>query len=207
LPEPDEDHDMLFRPRVPDEVPARMPVLSRGAHRRPEQGACLMEYTALLTGERFSDQPACTHRALAELARQVNDRVSSRTRPGLVTRAPSLAAVGPGRIGVSAAVADAVLVAHWQYAPGWLLLPWRSRRTATLRARDVPGRGWWGRRRDVVVSYALVHDGLDCIVRTVTDPEVRDQILVGVLDRALSACTPGAAAPSSCPVEMAASSA
>ena len=69
--------------------PWGLPVLARGAHRHPGQGACLMEYTAHLVGAPFNDRPRCTHPAMATLARQVNDRISNVTRQELITRVPA----------------------------------------------------------------------------------------------------------------------
>jgi hypothetical protein len=77
--------------------PPSLPVLGRGAHLRPEWGACLMEYVSVLAGERFGDAPRCTHPALAALARRVNDRMddeAARTRLGLL--APHL--IGTRRV-------------------------------------------------------------------------------------------------------------
>jgi hypothetical protein len=169
-------------------IPEQLPVLTRGAHRHSGQGACLMEYTALLTGDRFSDRPRCTHPALAELARQVNDRLSGRTRPSLITRAPALAAIGAAHAGVAAAVAGAVVTANWQHAAHSALLPWRTRRAARLRRGDIAGRGWWGRQRDLMSTYGLVTAGLDQLSRSAPDPEVRDKVLLEVLDCALTEC-------------------
>jgi hypothetical protein len=67
-----------------------LPLLSRGRHRRPKSGACLMEYASYLAGEKWSDHPACTHPLLAELARQVNDFTSDATRQTLVELLPDL---------------------------------------------------------------------------------------------------------------------
>ena len=61
-----------------------LPLLSRGKHRKPRNGACLMEFASYLAGERWSDHPACTHPLLAELARQVNDFISDDARQALV---------------------------------------------------------------------------------------------------------------------------
>lgn len=74
-------------------TPAYLPVLSRGGHRSPEHGACLMEYVSLLAGERFSDRPGCTDPLLAAIARQVNDRISDSERHRLGILAPALASV------------------------------------------------------------------------------------------------------------------
>lgn len=65
-------------------APDFMPVLSRGGHSDPSQGACVMEYVSLLAGEEFSDTPACTDPHLAWYARSVNDRLHDRHRHLLV---------------------------------------------------------------------------------------------------------------------------
>jgi hypothetical protein len=65
-------------------VPAAMPVLSRGKHRNPSQGACFMEYTSLLAGEPFTDGPRCVDAELAAVLRSANDRLSDGDRPLLV---------------------------------------------------------------------------------------------------------------------------
>jgi len=71
--------------------PDGLPMLDRGAHRSPEQGACLMEYVSVLAGTRFSDHPKCTHPALAQLARVVNDEVvDPAARSRLAVLAPDL---------------------------------------------------------------------------------------------------------------------
>jgi hypothetical protein len=71
--------------------PDQLPLLARGAHRSPQQGACLMEYVSVLAGERFSDRPRCTHPALALLARMVNDEIlDPAARSKLALLAPEL---------------------------------------------------------------------------------------------------------------------
>lgn len=67
-----------------------LPVLSRGKHRNPRKGACFMEYASYLAGERWSDQPACTHPLLAALARHVNDFTTDAGRPRLAEMVPSV---------------------------------------------------------------------------------------------------------------------
>lgn len=67
-----------------------LPLLSRGKHRRPRKGACVMEYASYLAGEKWSDHPACTHPLLAELARQVNDFSSDEARQTLLELVPDL---------------------------------------------------------------------------------------------------------------------
>lgn len=67
-----------------------LPLLSRGKHRKPRNGACVMEYTSYLAGEKWSDHPACTHPLLAELARQVNDFSSDESRQTLAVLVPDM---------------------------------------------------------------------------------------------------------------------
>jgi hypothetical protein len=64
--------------------PSAMPVLRRGRHRDPSEGACFMEYTSLLAGEEFSDEPRCVDADLALVMRVANDRLSDADRPRLV---------------------------------------------------------------------------------------------------------------------------
>jgi hypothetical protein len=71
-------------------LPELVPVLSRGKHRSPRQGACFMELASLLAGERWSDHPACTHPLLAALARDVNDFSSDAGRSRLARLIPSV---------------------------------------------------------------------------------------------------------------------
>ena len=70
--------------------PELIPVLSRGKHRGPRQGACFMELVSYLAGERWSDHPACTHPLLAAVARDVNDCTSDAGRPRLAELIPSV---------------------------------------------------------------------------------------------------------------------
>jgi hypothetical protein len=65
-------------------IPDGMPVLSRGKHKNPARGACFMEYTALLAGDRFTDSPRCVDRELAAVLRHANDTLSDADRSRLV---------------------------------------------------------------------------------------------------------------------------
>ncbi|HET7385559.1 MAG TPA: hypothetical protein VFX00_11015 [Pedococcus sp.] len=71
-------------------TPDLMPVLSRGKHRNPRKGACFMELASYLAGEKWSDHPACTHRLLAALARDVNDHVGDAARRELAPMIPEV---------------------------------------------------------------------------------------------------------------------
>ncbi len=79
-------------------VPDLMPVLGRGKHKHPSRGACFLEYTSLLAGEAFSDEPVCVDRELAAVLRRANDLLSDRDRPRLLPllgRAIGLAVTPP----------------------------------------------------------------------------------------------------------------
>jgi hypothetical protein len=80
-------------PKSNTQIPEFLPVLSIGRHRSPKRGACFMEYASHLAGERWSDHPACTHPAVASLARAVNDCTSDDARALLVPLIPSVIGV------------------------------------------------------------------------------------------------------------------
>ncbi|MGH3512193.1 MAG: hypothetical protein ACRDQI_09240 [Pseudonocardiaceae bacterium] len=81
----------------PDRAPNQLPLLQRGHHRRPEDGACVMEYVSVLAGGKFTDHPRCTHPALATLARLVNDWIDDEeARSKLALLAPDLIDTGRG---------------------------------------------------------------------------------------------------------------
>jgi hypothetical protein len=65
-------------------VPAALPLLSRGKHRNPSRGACFMEFTSVLAGESFTDEPACVDGELAAVLRGANDKLSDADRLLLV---------------------------------------------------------------------------------------------------------------------------
>jgi len=73
-----------------DRPPELIPALSRGRHRTPRQGACLMELASYLAGEHWSAHPACTHPLLAALARDVNDHIGDLGQARLAELAPSV---------------------------------------------------------------------------------------------------------------------
>jgi hypothetical protein len=169
-------------------VPAGLPVLSRYRHRGPTQGACVMEYTSLLAGLRFSDRPRCTHPGLGELARQVNDRVTDTARPQLATRASALARIGPHIPGVAAAIGAAAHQTSTRLGPASSARAWHRRVLRGLRRRDTAGRSWWGRRCDAAIARQLVWVALDHIAALPGGP-LRDRALIRLLDRAITEAT------------------
>lgn len=70
-----------------------LPELQAGQHLDPTHGGCFMEYASLLAGEKWSDHPRCTHPALAQLARLVNDAASQRDRQQLARLIPDVIGV------------------------------------------------------------------------------------------------------------------
>jgi hypothetical protein len=57
--------------------------LSRGAHRSPDHGACVMELASMLAGERFGDHPQSVCRVIGAFLRGYNDAVDEIQRQDL----------------------------------------------------------------------------------------------------------------------------
>lgn len=129
--------------RIPDGLPQLRP----GRHRRKRHGVCLMEYTSILAGERFSDHPRCTDPVLAAIARAVNDYSSDGSRQRLAILATDLAAASPAGPEVGYALARRCLLTALPYAAG------ERRRVIIVgllgldRAAHGRARGW---RRDLL---------------------------------------------------------
>ena len=121
-------------------VPDGLPVLEVGRHRRPEHGACVMEYVSVLAGEPWSDSPECTDRALGDLARRVNDDVEPQARSALAGIAPRLV----GTVGLRGArdvVTAAVLRVGLESAPDDVVLH-RFRRRVEDRILPAGAAPW-----------------------------------------------------------------
>ena len=118
--------------RHDDQLPALLPMLSRGKHRSPRKGACFMEFASLLAGERWSDQPACTHPLLAAVARLVNDYTSDAGRSARIAlrsatlALPVVAAERQGVMAVGVLTCDRILAELDGRPPGALEAPSRS---------------------------------------------------------------------------------
>jgi len=65
-------------------VPDGLPLLSRGKHPNPSRGSCFMEFTSVLAGGPFTDDPSCVDGELAAVLRRANDTLSDSDRPLLV---------------------------------------------------------------------------------------------------------------------------
>lgn len=204
-------------------TPVLVPVLSRGRHRTPRQGACFMEFASFLAGERWSDHPACTHPALAHLARGVNDLVSNGARGELAPLIPSVIGLtGAGdripAVVLARAAAAALPVAsetrQRTLAAGLQHLLERLDETDAALALELgpdiraslalaPAADRWARRfRGAIVVRRPVD--LDTIALTITSVAVvgiaeacipdADARLIALLDRAIRDCTPAAVA-------------
>jgi hypothetical protein len=57
--------------------------LSRGNHKSPQEGACVMELASMLAGEPFSDHPATACPVIASLLRTYNDVLDDEPRQEL----------------------------------------------------------------------------------------------------------------------------
>ncbi|MFI6853899.1 hypothetical protein [Streptomyces sp. NPDC050416] len=147
-----------------------------------------MESAALLAGDGFTDSPACTHPALAALARVVNDSVGDATRHALWSLAAELADARPlDRAYTSllvGSVVDAARVLHpasRRLARHGRACRRRSEKPAQALEGGLPGRAadllWWrgpGRR---YLEHAL---------RVLCAAPDADQRLAGLLRRAVA---------------------
>lgn len=168
-------------------VPRGLPVLTAGRHRRPEHGACVMEYVSVLAGESWSDAPGCTDRVLAELARWVNDDVGRDARTALAELASRLiGAVAP-------AASDIVVAAVARVGLGSApddrsLIRIHRRARARLAAADLPSRP---SERAAGMRRALLGTGLPTTYRHLAQavcghPQAeRDAVRVRALTEAL----------------------
>jgi hypothetical protein len=133
--------------RGKSQVPDQLPLLQRGRHRRPEDGACVMEYVSVLAGAPFTDHPRCTHPALATLARLVNDWIDDdRARSELARLAPDLIGTGTGDLRTTHRVVASCLAAAAAVRP---LPPAAAAQLvrSAKRIRELDRGGRWTRVR------------------------------------------------------------
>src|SRR4051794_8559268 len=72
--------------------------LSRGKHRTPEDGACVMELASMLAGERFTDAPQAVCPVIAGFLRAYNDTVDDRRRQDLYGLASQVVGTRGGEV-------------------------------------------------------------------------------------------------------------
>lgn len=152
--------------------PDHLPVLSRGKHHDPHEGACLMEYVSVLAGEQFSDSPRCTHKLLSRIAQIVNDASSVQARSELARRAPLLIGATGSGSETGQRLVEACYAVAAQASPRWREP--RLRLIRTLRR--------WSRAEELGVEHAL--RALQCIPRR----QDRDAALHRMLDDAIAVC-------------------
>lgn len=131
----------------PGRAPNQLPLLQRGHHRRPEDGACVMEYVSVLAGGKFTDHPRCTHPALATLARLVNDWIDDdEARSELALLAPDLIDTGRSDLRTTQCVVASCLGSA---AAARQLPPAAERQLTKARRRigDIERGGSWARIR------------------------------------------------------------
>lgn len=141
-------------------IPDALPFLSPGRHRRRRHGVCLMEYTSIIAGERFSDHPRCTDPALAAVARAVNDYSSDAARQPLAALASDLSVAHESDPSVGCAVARRCLLTALPYAH-------QPRRRVLVvgllgldRASRAESRGWRPDFADIDTELGLMpYDG------------------------------------------------
>ena len=139
-------------------IPTMLPFLSPGRHRRKRRGVCLMEYTSILAGERFSDHPRCTDPVLATVARTVNDYSTARGRQRLAVLASDLTSAAPAGDEVGYLLARRCLLTALPYAAG-------GRRHVMIvgllgldRAAGGRARGWRPELLDLDTELALISE-------------------------------------------------
>lgn len=135
-------------------APQHLPILSRGAHNDPADGACLMEYVSLLAGEAFSDRPRCTHPLLAQIARLVNDTSPDSTRHELAPLAPSLIGTSGSNPRTAPALVSCCSRVGLAADPSaWRLRRHGRRARQRLERMERSGPGAWARSTDPLYEY------------------------------------------------------
>jgi hypothetical protein len=113
--------------------------LERGAHRSPDDGACVMELASMLVGAPFSDRPATACPVIGSFLRGYNDAVRPRWRQDLRWCASSV--VGTREIGAQRPrvrhLAGAAIAFHDARPPWRRVLGWHRRRRL-VRLADAP---------------------------------------------------------------------
>jgi len=138
--------------------------LSRGRHRTPEDGACVMELASLLAGERFSDYPDSVCPLIGAFLRTYNDCVGDDRRDDLYACAATVVGTGGRRDASRARACRLRAVAHElvrekpdrarRWVAGWQLALSSSVEVAAYVARALAAQGEAGHAR----ALALVGD-------------------------------------------------
>jgi len=110
-----------------DVVMPMAPRLSRGSHRVPADGMCVMELASMVAGEPFTDHPRCVHPTLAKVARLVNDTVHDADRQQLVPLLPRLMTPPATDPAAPLMIALSCVDSALECAPHWSLRRYRRR--------------------------------------------------------------------------------
>jgi hypothetical protein len=97
--------------------------LTRGAHRSPAKGVCVMELASMLAGEKFTDRPRSVSPVITRFLRVYNDRVDDERRQALYGYA---ARVVGTRASQPVERTRAAICVEWMLAAGERL-PWLMR--------------------------------------------------------------------------------
>ncbi|MFE6411114.1 hypothetical protein ACFVOR_29770 [Streptomyces sp. NPDC057837] len=181
-------------------VPDGLPLPGRFAHLHPDDGACLMEAASLLSGDRFTDDPAGTHPVLAALARAVDDSVGDATRLALWPLAAELADARPADRAFAPLLVGSTVGAALRVRPASRRLARREaacRRRAERLARS-PAAGLAGRLSDALWWRGPGHRCLEHAVRVLSTAPDADRRLSGLLRWAVARARAGTAARTGC---------
>lgn len=181
-------------------VPEHLPLLSRGAHADPDEGACLMEYVALLAGEPFSDRPRCTHPLLARIARRINDISSETARFDLAPLAPRLIGTASGDPAVAPALVLCCAEAALRADPSAVRLRRHARRAHRRLARlaQLRPQSRWVRLTAATYRHGWAEPDIEDALAVLADCSSgahRDAALRQLLAEAIAACRRSAPTP------------
>lgn len=169
-------------------IPDSMPLLSAGRHVSPADGACVMELVSVLAGLRWTDRPRCTHPALAELARVINDRLPDGEQARLAPYAPQLVGLRPKDLRVTPSLVQLCIDAR-EPAPASGAPRRRARRAARRLQAACGGRHrWW-----LTVTEPFYRTGSrqaidDAVLEVARGPHPARE-LVALFERAVTLCT------------------
>lgn len=164
-----------------------IPLLSRGSHRSPAEGACFMEFASLLAGQRWSDHPRCTHPVVAAGARAVNDLSSDAARQRLTYHVPDVIGLCQAEPALTAALllyfADAALTCAPRDQQLLAARGEASYRLAVNRRGGAAGR-WWLQftDRDFRPVAMAIASRAALLVAALGDEALR-QLLLGAVGR------------------------
>jgi hypothetical protein len=140
--------------------------LASGAHRSPDDGACVMELASMLAGEPFTDHPRSVCPVVAALLRTCNDRFDEHTRQRLLRYAAESVGTADDAATPQARVARCADVAR-ERAPHRRFARWRGRELTPPAAADGPGMELFLHK--VVRALARRPDGIEVLMGLVDD--------------------------------------